>query len=125
MGMDSCSARLDRYPYYDLFEKQEQVRRISADYKVARAHENCFDAQAIFRLDITDKSGKKFPLSVECTFRAHFHVKENRVNEDFARRFTETEFRIVVWPYFRQFIADTTARMIVNPIVIPFSSSED
>ena len=125
LGMDSCSARLDRYPYYALLEKDGQVRRISAEYEVARSSKDHFDAKAIFRLQVTDKSGNDSPLSIECSFRAHFHVRGGHVNEGLAKRFVETGFRVVVWPYFRQFVTDTTARMTIQPIVIPFSSSED
>jgi preprotein translocase subunit SecB len=124
MGLDDCSVHLDRYPYYDLLEKKGQVRRISAEYKLERAQKDYFDARAVFRLEITDKEASRSPLSIQCSFRAHFHARQTQADRSFAERFVATEFRVVIWPYFRQFISDTTARMTISPIVIPFSSSE-
>jgi preprotein translocase subunit SecB len=61
------------------------------------------------------------PLVIECTFDAHFHV-EAHMAEGFAKQFTESDMRLVLWPYFRQYVFDTTARMAIPPVLVPLST---
>jgi preprotein translocase subunit SecB len=69
------------------------------------------------------KSSSPPAIAVECTYVAHFHCDGCEVTREFAERFTQSELRLVVWPYFRQFVNDATARMAIQPIVIPFSAA--
>ena len=120
LGMMNCSAHLDRSAYADI---EEPVQRLAAHYKLAYLGEEFFDAIAEFKLTIDGEKQLKdtAPLIIECVFEAHFHV-ESAASRVFAERFVDGELRLVLWPYFRQFVTDTTARMTINPIVIPFST---
>jgi hypothetical protein len=67
---------------------------------------------------LTDTKNDKEALRVKATFEGHFHGA-SPIQREHAERFVSSELRVVVWPYFRQFISDTTARMSVRPIFIP------
>lgn len=82
-----------------------------------------FNASAKLSLTMEDKANPASPaVLVECTYIAHFHCDGCEITKDLAERFTKSELRIVVWPYFRQFVNDATSRMAIQPIVIPFSA---
>jgi preprotein translocase subunit SecB len=96
------------------------TRMISVNYKLKSVGENYFESTAQLGLAFRSQKTKLTPVKVECTFSAHFHVK-TPFTKKLAQRFTDSELRLVVWPYFRQFVQDTTARMSIPPVLIPFS----
>ncbi len=120
LGLESCSARVEREPYFAISEKREGVRQIEARYDLTGVGDNYFESAARFKLTIAPEKAKTPALQIECTFSAHFHVPAGV--KEFAKRFTDSEFRVVVWPYFRQFVSDITARMTVPPVLVPFAS---
>ena len=82
-----------------------------------------FNASAKLSLIMEDKTSPASPaVIVECIYIAHFHCEGCEITKDLAERFTQSELRLVVWPYFRQFVTDATSRMAIQPIVIPFSA---
>ena len=122
LNLKSCSASLDRKSFWDLHEKKNKdaERQLFARYSIEKVEDDYFDVVTAFKMIIEDAKTKKNALRIECEFGGHFHGKAP-IKESFAKRFTESELRIVVWPYFRQFVSDTTARMGIPPIVIPIS----
>lgn len=122
MDLTSCSADLDRELYWKLRENKPRKshRQMFTRYRVNRVASNYFDVDGAFRIEITEPDTSERVLRIECSFLSHLHA-EKPVNQEFAERFADSEFRIVIWPYFRQFVTDTTARMGIPPIVIPVS----
>jgi len=57
-------------------------------------------------------------LNIECSFSALFQLGFPG-NSVFANRFANTEAKLIFWPYFRHFIADTSYRMAITPILVP------
>ncbi|HEY7160251.1 MAG TPA: hypothetical protein VH815_03285 [Acidobacteriota bacterium] len=105
-------------------EKSERATiSIGAEYDLKEAKERYFEVVAKFKLNIVGTKTKTHPVSIECSFLAHFHTKESVV-KDLAERFTNIDFKIIAWPYFRQFIHDVTARMSIPPLLIPLSLEE-
>ena len=122
LGLKSSSARLERQAYSQLRQgKKEPNRRIQTDYRVVESGDNFFDCEADFHLIFEHPATKDSVLLVECTFEAHFHF-DAKTHGQFARRFVSSEFRLVVWPYFRQFVTDVTGRMGIFPVTVPLSS---
>lgn len=122
LGLKSSNARLERQRYAQLRQgKKEPNRRIQTDYRLVDSGNGFFDCEADFHLILEHPSTKDSVLLVECTFEAHFHT-DVKAHEQFARRFASSEFRLVVWPYFRQFVTDVTARMGIPPVTVPLSS---
>lgn len=124
LGLEHCNTRLDRDAYYELYEKKRSARKISADYQLVEAQKEFFNVLAKFRLSVEDKrDSSSTTLLIECAYAAHFHCAAHGITQELAQRFTESELRLVVWPYFRQFVNDLTARMAITPILIPFSAA--
>jgi preprotein translocase subunit SecB len=121
LGMEGCSATLNRGLFWDLDEKKLISRRITADYQLLTVEKNFFNVSAKFKLSVEDKQGTSTALLIECEYTVHFHSAGSAIAKEFAQRFTDSELRLIVWPYFRQFANDITSRMTIPPIVIPLS----
>jgi preprotein translocase subunit SecB len=123
LGLQASRSFLDRAAYADLHEKDKLTRRITTEYELCDVTKDFFNVSAKLRLSVEGKGRAEPPaVIVECTYEAHFHCDSCNISRELAERFTEAELRIVVWPYFRQFVNDTTARMWIQPILIPFSA---
>ena len=121
LGLESCSARLERSGYWDLqTRRKDSVRILRDEYKLARIHKEYFNVSAEFTLDVRDAKTSGGVLNVSCVFRGHIHGKAP-IDAEHARRFTDSDLRIVVVPYFRHFVSDITARMTIPPLFVPFA----
>ena len=123
LGLVNCAGSIDREFYWDLRNKkrrQDEARILSANYKLDRVGANFFDVSADFRVTVQDRKIEKVALSIECKFEAHIHGEEP-ISREHADRFTQSELRVVLWPYFRQFVSDTTVRMSVPPLFVPIA----
>lgn len=123
-GMQESRTAQDRAAYVRLCEIDKLGKRITTEYRTMEVEKTFFNASAKMSLTMGDKKSSSPPaIAVECTYVAHFHCDGCEVTREFAERFTQSELRLVVWPYFRQFVNDATARMAIQPIVIPFSAA--
>jgi len=124
LGLSKCSVELNREGYADLRASKASTRKIAAEYKILEIGEDFFEAAGRFVLSISD--GKQLrPLHIECQFDAHFHPPAP-LDEELIRRFVSSELKLIIWPYFRQFVSDITGKMAIQPITIPLSTvSED
>jgi len=122
LSLISSSSKLDRPLYFDVYRQPRgAVRDVTATYELTNVADDFFDAMANFRLTIRGRKKEESVLAIDCAFEAHFHGA-NPMPRELADRFTTSELRLVVWPYFRQFVWDMTARMSIPPITIPFST---
>lgn len=122
-GLQESRTAQNRDVYAELYGKSRLTRRISTEYRTMEVTKEFFNASAKLSLTVEDKKGSAPPaVIVECTYVAHFHCDGCQITKELAGRFTESELRLVVWPYFRQFVNDATARMAIQPILIPFSA---
>lgn len=122
MGLDSSRAKLQRRKYAELRRaRKEPNRSIHTDYQVIGVGKISFDCTANFQLTIEHPDSKEALIQIECSFQAHFHT-DCKDFEDMARRFVSSEFKLIIWPYFRQFVTDVTSRMSISPVVVPFST---
>jgi len=121
IGLDGASSRLERSVYVRMRSKKDGAKRqITAEYQIAKLEDDHFDLTANFVVSMTDKESGATPLSIKCDFACHFHGKKP-LKREFVNRFANAEFRLVVWPYFRQFVFDMSARMLISPITVPLS----
>ena len=122
LGLDSISADIKREPYAAAHadESSEIVREIKSHFKLIEFGEGYFDVSASFTLRIKIRDEEDL-LFIRASFTAHFHSRDLPQIEEHANRFAQSEARLIFWPYFRQLVADTTARMHIRPITIPIS----
>jgi preprotein translocase subunit SecB len=122
-GMQESRTAQDRAAYVRLCESDKLGKRITTEYRTMNVEKSFFNASAKMSLTMEDKKNPSPPVvTVECMYVAHFHCDGCEITKELAERFTQSELRLVVWPYFRQFVNDATARMAIQPVVIPFSA---
>jgi hypothetical protein len=125
LALSNCSASIDRLTYFELTgKKKNNTRTISAEYKLDEVEKDYFDVSARFTLTVEDKMKPSKALAVECVFAAHFHCTAPEVPREFADRFTQSELRLILWPYFREFVSGITAKMAIPALLIPLSAAE-
>jgi hypothetical protein len=97
---------------------------LSSKYRLARNGGNYFDVEAAFSVVLQPAADTDGPvrqaLRIECVFYGHFHAAKP-LNVEHAKKFAESDAWLVFWPYFRQFVSDTTARMAIPPLAIPLA----
>jgi preprotein translocase subunit SecB len=122
LGLEELSAKLDRERYWKYFsENNGLTREIGATYKAINIDDDHFDVIADFQLRVTsEKEKNKVILEISCTYSVHFHASSD-CNADTAQRFANSEAKIIVWPYLRSIVSDTTGRMYIPPLTIPLA----
>lgn len=92
---------------------------VEAGFKPKKVAENHFDLQAELKVKLVSKKSTAL-LELTATYELHFHG-EPPLDAKLVRRFAESDARLVVWPYFREYVSDVSARMYVPPILLPLS----
>jgi hypothetical protein len=125
LGLTSSFSRLDRESYARLMsQKDRAISIISTEYKLLVAESDYFDASGKFSLSVSEGKKSISALTIECSYEAHFHCKAP-VARELADRFTASELRLVLWPYFRELVFDLCGKMSIPPITIPFTTSTE
>jgi len=112
--------RVDRDQYFDKGSKKLSVAWscvpvvVKSDYFEA-------DANVVLKLG---SEGKARPcVEIRATFQMHIHAAKPIVRA-FVDRFTDSEVRILIWPYFREYISSVTGRMHIPPIILPMATRD-
>ena len=121
LSLVSSSSLLREKDYIAASSKKRPLNfSITSKYELNKCGDNFFTSTAKFQVAVEDaKSGTK-PIAIECAFVGHFHAGFELMKND-VERFTSSEFRIIVWPYLREFVQQITARMSVLPLIVPLS----
>lgn len=121
IALDSVFTDLDRDRYWSEREKKKRlVSSIDAAYAAKDVTSKHFDVTASMQIVITSESDNKEILRIACQYSAHFHGE--KVTQETAERFANSEAKIIMWPYFRQIVSDLSSRMSIPPMTIPLSS---
>ncbi len=122
LGLNRSLCDLDRAAYYDRIDERRRnaTANISATYRLVEVGDSFFDATATFTLKVQDEKTQTVPLTIECVFETHFHGKQP-IDKALAKKVVSSELRVVIWPYFRQFVSDMTTRMAVPQVTVPLS----
>jgi preprotein translocase subunit SecB len=124
IGLDSSSCSIDRVEY----AAADQAANISqltldANFEILLNDPEALVVGANFSLKQSRTNDtEKNLLDIACSFSALFKVS-NVVSDADASRFANTEAKLVFWPYLRHFVADTSYRMSINPILVPIMTS--
>jgi Preprotein translocase subunit SecB len=121
VGLKSCSATLDREDLFKLLDgKEVPMRTFNDSYKITQIGANVFEASGAFRAHVQESPQSKPVVVVECEFEAHLHGADP-ISKACVERFVNSEFRLILIPFARQFVSATTAQMSIPPLVIPLS----
>lgn len=124
IGLDSLNAKLDRNNYAAAHAKdgKQVTRRFESKYAVTNYGKKHFDITGVLLLRL-EAAGFNDPiLSLDVVITGHFHPKA-ALSRPEAQKFAGAEARLIFWPFFRQVVVDTTARMHIGTITLPLLSS--
>jgi preprotein translocase subunit SecB len=93
---------------------------IGLELAAVRTFSDFFDT--ISKLAVTfsaakDGGGEDVFGSINIEFQAKFSSKN--ADQELADRFAKTNLKVIVWPYFREFVYSLTGRFGVPPLLIP------
>jgi preprotein translocase subunit SecB len=119
INLKDASCNIERDAYWDNKERK-------LDYKMTaectETGEDYFDVRAKLNAMVTGKP-KIHLVGISATFDLHFHAKE--ITKALVEKFSNAEFRFIVWPYFREYVSDVSSRMYIPPIILPLSSEQE
>lgn len=124
IGLDSMNANLDRANYAIAYGEDNKriTRHIESGYRVSDYSEEHFDITGTLFLRIEANGFKDPILSLDVAVTGHFHPK-TKLSRQEAESFALSDARLIIWPYFRQIVSDTTSRMHIGTITLPLSVS--
>ena len=111
--------RIDRDQYF-----REGPKNLSVDWRCvpSNVHDDCFDANAMLIVKLGSTARQSKPtVEISANFEMHFHV-DKPLNRAFVDRFADSEVRIVMWPYFREYVSNVSGRMHIPPLLLPFAT---
>lgn len=121
VGLKGCSATLERESLYRLLDSNDgPLRTFDDSYKATKIGSSFFEGSGAFTVHVKESANSKPVVVVECEFEAHLHGAEP-ISKACVERFVDSEFRLILIPFARQFISATTAQMSIPPLVIPLS----
>jgi hypothetical protein len=124
VGLKEVNSRLDRDIYFALRkERGDSLRTISAEYNLVEAKGGYFESTGSFTLVAAHKKTGAIGLTIACAYVVHIHCK-SPVDREMADRFTKGELRLILWPFFREFVFDLCGKMSIPPITIPLGMSD-
>lgn len=124
--LDSGAFRIDQGQWWHMLHaEKKRVNRLNVDTEIDSTWETdtgeyWFEAIATCSFGIIDPEDEAEIAVIDCTIRGHFQTSER--NEGAIEAFTKTQFRIIVWPYFRQYVAAISAQAGIGSITIPLTT---
>jgi preprotein translocase subunit SecB len=118
IGLKESSCKIDRDEYWK--KDEEHLNSYKLTSKLSSIEQKHFDVRSTFTLEITDEKSKTALVRVVATFDLHFHASP--ITREFVEQFCDSEIRLIVMPFFREFVADVTARMHIPPVILPLAT---
>jgi hypothetical protein len=121
INLKETSCEIDR----DAFWKGED-RSIAYKFTaepIGTAKEEYFDARARLEVTVAGDKSKSNMVKIAATFDLHVHAKATP--KEYVKKFCDSEIRLIVWPYFREFVMDISGRMYIPPIILPLSDKKE
>jgi preprotein translocase subunit SecB len=82
-----------------------------------------FDVRAKLEVTVTGRKTKAHLVEIVASFDVHFHSEE--LPKQLVERFCNSEARLIVWPYFREYVSDVSSRMYIPPVILPLSNDQE
>jgi preprotein translocase subunit SecB len=119
LGLKDTSSSIDRKAFFSLDQKSKRaVTTFEHTYRLTRVEAKYFDSEGRFTLAVAESADAKPALRIECTFQVHIHT-DAPFPKSFAEKFSNSELRLILVPYARQFVSGITSQMAIPPVVLP------
>jgi preprotein translocase subunit SecB len=120
IGLAEASCSIDRDEYWGTAEEKSISYKLTS--KASSVEDDSFDARSTLTLTLSgDKSKKQF-VKISVSFDLHFHA--DLTKKEYVDQFCKSEIRLIVWPYFREYVSNTIGRMHIPPVILPISNVE-
>lgn len=120
INLKEASCDIDRDAYWESKDRKLEYKMTAESRGFG---EDYFDVRA--KLDATMTGGKPkiHLIKISATFDLHFHAEA--ITKALVDKFSNAEFRLIVWPYFREYVSDVSSRMYVPPVILPLSNEPE
>jgi len=120
INLKEATCDIDRKAYWDHKERNLAYKMMANAVDVG---DNYFDVRAKVEVTITGVKPKAHIISIIATFDVHFHAEA--FSKALVEQFCNSELRLIVWPYFREYVSDVSSRMYVPPLILPLSNEQE
>lgn len=114
--LKSCNCEIDRDAFF-LQKGKGQLININNEPSLSIRDDGTADVFHKYCLEILSKE-KKIIGKIECVFCLNYSPSSCFTN-DFFDIFKKSNLLLNTWPFIREFVFNTTARMNIPPITIP------
>jgi preprotein translocase subunit SecB len=103
---------------------KEKVHQLSVLWKseTAESDGECLEVRAHVAVKVSAPKSSRVFFDLTATYLLHLHTPLPRRREHVAR-FSDSEARLMIWPYVREYVSGISGRMHVPPIVLPLTGS--
>ena len=120
INLKETACDIDREAYWKHKEKNISYKLTA---EAIDTGEGYFDVRAKLEAAMTGGKSKAHLIKIAATYDLHFHAKP--IPKVFLDRFCHSDVRLIVWPYFREYVSDVSARMYIPPMILPLSNEKD
>jgi len=71
-----------------------------------------------YKLRVVHNESKKQSIKIDCVYNLEYSSKQD-FTIAFFNKFKKTSLPVNTWPFFREFVNSSTARMNIPPLVLP------
>jgi hypothetical protein len=119
IAMVASSFSIDRQAY---FEARQRQLNVSWEPRITMAEEDFFEIRADVVVKLSDGKKRAF-FNLAASYELHIHAPAP-MNPDFVNRFAESDVRVLIWPYVREYVSGVSGRMHVPPVILPLTGSK-
>jgi hypothetical protein len=122
IGLDSASVSVDRANLvHRTAGKPSATLNFDGEFATIEIGDDVLRTEGKFSLRSVEEGTEKELVKISCAFSAMFK-SDVKPTTELADRFANSESKLVFWPYLRHFVADTSYRMAITPILLPLTS---
>ena len=120
ISLKEASCEINRDAFWKNEEKGIAYKFTAEPVKIEGKH---FDARTRLELTMSEEKSKSIVVKIAATIDLHIHAQA--APKEYVKQFCESEIRLIVWPYFREFVMDISGRMYIPPIILPLSDKKE
>ena len=122
LGLDSSSVKVDRGILAVILSGEQTAETsFGAEYKILAQSPTNFIVGASFVLTKQTKKATEPVVLISVSYSALFETAQANDSQS-VKRFSQSEAKLIFWPYLRYFISDMSSRMSIDQILLPLTS---
>ena len=120
IGLSETSVKVDRNKYLD-----EENHSISIWWggKPLKCGRNHFDVRAELTVKVSKPKAQTPFLELKAAYLLHIHCMKDCPAE-YVDRFCNSEVKLMIWPYFREYVTSMCGRIHIPPVFLPLAARE-